>query len=176
MQAVRFCKKHGRPFIAGVLCAIVGFVVINVVVEHTSTPKFCGATCHEMNTAYRTWELSPHGANEYGFRVECVDCHLPPKDKFFVHLAAKSYAGLKDTGMHLLGGEYDVESMRKKVVENIPSERCLHCHDALLTKPSSSAARTAHAAVLSGPKEPQNRCVACHEDVGHERHSKLFSP
>lgn len=177
MQIVKFCNKHGRPFIVGVLCAIVGFIVLNIIVERTSTPEFCGATCHEMNTAYKTWELSPHGTNKHGYSVGCVNCHLPPKDRFFAHLAAKSYSGLKDTGKHLLGGEYDLEAMRKKVADHIPSERCLHCHNALLTKkPSGSAARNAHLAALSRPEDPHSRCVVCHEDVGHERHSKLFSP
>lgn len=180
MQIREFCKRvartHGRAFVLGVVGAVVVFLVINVVVGRTSSPEFCGATCHEMNIAYKTWELSPHGANSHGFRVECVDCHLPPKCKFFAHLTAKSYEGVKDGIKHAFGGEYDLEAVRKKVIEHIPNARCLHCHDTLLAKPSNSAARIAHVAVLSSPKEMENRCVVCHEDVGHQRHSKLFSP
>lgn len=187
MKSKKLCKKtvrclwgivrrHGRGFIVGLLCAVAAFMVINAILGPTSKSEFCGATCHEMNTAYKTWELSPHGANKSGVRVECVDCHLPPKDKFFTHLAAKSYEGAKDGIKHVFGGEYDLDKIRKKVFEHIPSQRCLHCHDSLLTKPSGSAARKAHLASLSRPETPENRCVHCHEYVGHERHSKLFSP
>lgn len=180
MQAIEFCKtvihKHGGSFFLGLLCAVVGFVVINIAVGRTSSPEFCGATCHEMNTAYQTWELSHHGANKLGFSVTCVECHLPPKENFFAHVAAKSYEGAKDGIKHAFGVEYDIEAVRKKVVENIPNARCLHCHDALLAKPANRAARTAHIVVLSSPKDKKSRCVVCHEDVGHERHSKLFSP
>ncbi len=169
-------RRHARGFIIGFLCALAAFVAINAMLGPTSKSEFCGTACHEMNTAYRTWELSPHGANEFGFRVECVDCHLPPKDKFFTHLAAKSYEGAKDGYKHFFGGEYDVEKIRERVLEHIPSQRCLHCHDSLLTKPSGSAARQAHLAAISQPDVPENRCAHCHECVGHERHNKLFSP
>ena len=46
-----------------------------------------------MNAAYLSWELSPHGANAHGVRVECIDCHLPPKDKYFAHITAKARDG-----------------------------------------------------------------------------------
>ncbi len=169
-------RKHTGTFIAGVLCAVVAFVLVNVLLERTSRSEYCGGECHEMKAAYRTWELSAHGANRYGYRVECVDCHLPPKDMFFRHVAAKGYAGLKDTLVHYFGGKYDSEKMRQKVLAGLAPARCLHCHDELLAKPASSAARTAHIAVLAAPDEPQNRCPACHEQTGHQREKKLFSP
>jgi len=178
MRVIKFCRRivrrHGVTFIVGFLCALGLFVVINIVIEHTSDPEFCGALCHEMNTSYTTWELSVHGANKFGVRTECIDCHLPPKDGFFTHLAVKSYAGAKDGYKHFFGGEYDRQKMRKKVIEHMSSQICLHCHDSLLAKPASSASRTAHLAALTKPDEPQNRCVECHEDVGHERQNTLF--
>ena len=169
-------RRHGRGFALGLICAVAAFIIINAVLVPTSKNEFCGAVCHEMNTSYKTWELSSHGANKFGFRVECIDCHLPPKEKFFTHLAAKSYEGAKDGIKHVFGGEYDVEKVRTKVLDHFPSKRCLHCHDSLLTKPSGAAARKAHLASLERPETPENRCVHCHEYVGHERHSKLFSP
>lgn len=169
-------RKRGLTFLTGFVAAVLGFLAINAAMKYTSRSEFCAAKCHEMKTAYRTWELSAHGANKYGLRVECIDCHLPPKDKFFAHLAAKSYAGAKDICKHYLGGEYDLEKTRKNVLDHISSQRCLHCHDSLLGKPGSSAARKAHLASLARPEAPENRCVACHEDAGHQRQKKLFSP
>jgi nitrate/TMAO reductase-like tetraheme cytochrome c subunit len=74
-----------------------------------------------------------------------------------------------------LGGEYEIEVLRKRVLEKIPNERCLHCHDDLLAKPDSPGARTAHAQMLNPPSGVQSKCVDCHEEAGHERLNKLFS-
>ena len=144
--------------------------------EPASKPGFCGSRCHEMRTAYRTWELSSHGTNTRGIRIECIDCHLPAKDKYFAHITAKAYEGAKDIYKHYFGGEYDSGKIRQKVLDHLSNQRCLHCHDDLLGKPGSSAARIAHTAVLAEPKAPENRCVECHEDVGHQRQNKLFTP
>lgn len=172
----RAVTRKAPVFLVGFVFAIFCFIGINVAMEPASKSEFCGSQCHEMKTAYRSWELSPHGANKYGFRVECIDCHLPPKDKFFRHIIAKSYEGGKDTFKHYFIGDYDVEKARTKVLEHIPNKRCMHCHDDLLTKPGSSAAIKAHKASLSDPHEPENKCVECHEGTGHERQNKLFSP
>ena len=168
-------RKRISVFITGFVGAMLCFVVLNMAMGPISKSGYCGSRCHEMNTAYQTWELSTHGTNKYGFRVECVDCHLPPKEKYFRHLLAKAYEGGKDVYKHYLGGQYEVEEMRKRVLEEIPNERCQHCHDALLAKPDSPGARTAHAEVLNPPSGAEFKCVDCHEDAGHERQAKLFS-
>lgn len=168
-------RKLIRAFVPGFIVAVLCFVALNAAMAPVSTSEYCGGKCHEMNTAYSSWELSSHGANSRGFRVECVDCHLPAKDKFFRHLLAKGYEGGKDIYKHYLGGEYDVEAMRKRVRERIRNERCLHCHDDLLAKAASPGARTAHADVLNPSGGGEFRCVDCHEGVGHERQKKLFS-
>jgi len=168
-------KKRILTFLAGVVFAVLCFIGLNAVMEPVSTSEYCGSKCHEMNTAYLSWELSPHGANEKGIRVECIECHLPPKDKYFRHIAAKAYTGAKDIYKHYFGPEYDAQLMRKNVLQQMSNQICLHCHDNLLGKPGSSAARIAHTAVLAEPGAPENRCVECHEDAGHQRQNKLFS-
>lgn len=167
--------KRIRVFVAGFVMAMFCFVMLNMAMKPVSSSAYCGGKCHEMNTAYQTWELSPHGANKYGFRVECVDCHLPPKEKYFRHLIAKGYEGGKDVYKHHFGGEYEIEALRKRVLEKIPNERCLHCHDDLLGRPDSPGARTAHAEVLNPPRGAKSKCIDCHENAGHERENKLFS-
>jgi cytochrome c nitrite reductase small subunit len=163
-------------FLVGFGFAVLCFLGINAAMEPTSTPEFCAGQCHEMKEAYRNWELSTHGANKFGFRVECVDCHLPPKEKYFAHVFTKAYQGGKDTLIHYLIGRYDSEKSRKKASEHMPDERCTYCHDSLLTKPSSEAAREAHTEVMDSADASEYKCVDCHEGVGHERHKKLFSP
>ena len=169
-------KRRRRAFGLGFVFAIACFLGFNAAMAPVSKSEYCGSECHEMSTAYRSWELSVHGGNKYGYRVECIDCHLPPKDNYFRHIAAKAYAGGKDTYKHHFGDEYSVEDIREKVVRQMPSERCQKCHDDLLARADSQAARTAHLAVADDPKKPENRCVACHEAAGHERNSTLFSP
>jgi cytochrome c nitrite reductase small subunit len=169
-------KKYGLAFLAGFVFAILCFVGINAAMEATSKSEFCGSKCHEMKAAYRSWELSIHGANKSGVRVECIECHLPPKDQYFAHVITKTYKGGKDIYKHHFGGEYDTEKIRKKVVKHMANQTCLHCHNDLLAKPSNSKARMAHVASLSQPEVSENRCVWCHEDAGHERQNKLFSP
>ena len=152
------------------------FIALNAAMVPVSTAEYCGGKCHEMNTAYLSWELSPHGANAHGVRVECIDCHLPSKEQYFAHIATKAYEGAKDLYVHYLGKPYDLEKSRKRVLSRLPNRRCLHCHDHLLGKPGDSAARFAHTAALTQPDAPENRCVQCHESAGHQRQSKLFQP
>lgn len=141
-------KKRILTFLAGVIVAMLCFVALNAAMVPVSTSEYCGGKCHEMNTAYLSWELSPHGANAQGVRVECVDCHLPPKDKYFTHITAKAYAGAKDTYKHYFGSGYDAGRIRKKVLDHISNQTCLHCHDNLLGKPGlripTSARTTSH--------------------------------
>jgi len=167
-------QKRVLTFITGAVCAVLCFIGINAAMEPVSGPEYCG-TCHEMTAAYRSWELSSHAANKQGIRVECADCHLPSKDKYFSHLAAKAYTGGKGLLKHHFGGEYDREKVRKKIFEHLPNERCLDCHDDLLAKPGSEAARVVHTNVLDNPQAPETRCVECHENAGHQRQDNLSS-
>ncbi len=165
-----------KMFVPGFCLAILCFWALNVAMEPVSTSSYCGSACHEMNVSYQTWELSSHGTNEIGMRVDCIDCHLPPREDFFHHVAAKAYAGGKDLYMHSFGGPYDRQVMIDYVKGHISNQRCLHCHGALLIRSSSSAARQAHTAVFAHPEAPENRCVECHTHVGHERENRLFKP
>ncbi|MHC4721566.1 MAG: cytochrome c3 family protein [Planctomycetota bacterium] len=174
--AVGVVRKRALTFLVGFVFAILCFVGLNAAMEPSSASEYCGSKCHEMKTAYTTWELSVHGANKYGFSVECVSCHLPPKDKFFTHVAVKAYTGAKDIYKHHFGGKYNSDKIRKKVLESMRDKTCVYCHDNLLAKPSGPAARIAHMASLAQPDSEEAGCLACHEDAGHQRKSKLFSP
>lgn len=176
MKIPGIVRKYSVAYFTGIVFAVLCFIGINAAMEPASKSEFCGGQCHEMKAAYRSWELSPHGANKYGVRVECIDCHLPPKDEYFRHIIAKAYDGGKDVFKHYFIGGYDIEKARTKVLEHIPNKRCMYCHNSLLTKPGSSAAREAHMEVLNPSDEHEFRCVECHEDVAHQRENKLFSP
>lgn len=162
-------RRRALTFLVGFVFALLCFVALNAAMKPVSTSEYCGTKCHEMDTAYQSWKLSMHGANEKGLRAECIECHLPSKDKYFTHIVTKAYEGGKDLYKHYFGGEYDVEKVREKVLEHISNGRCLSCHVNLLVKPSSDEAGEAHAESLSSPDVSENRCVECHEDAGHQR-------
>ena len=165
----RVVKKWGLAFIAGLVFAVLCFVGINAAMEPVSKSEYCGTNCHEMNTAYQSWKLSVHGANSKGLRTECSACHLPvSKEKYFTYIAAKAYEGGKDVYKHYFGDEYDVEKVRERVLEHMSNKRCLSCHVDLLGKPGSEIAKEIHTDVLNPSDTPQ-RCVECHEEVGHQR-------
>ena len=173
------CRKLIRKapvFFLGIAFAVACFIAINLAMKPVSSPQYCGSSCHEMQTAYQTWKLSEHGANRYGISVDCSDCHLPSKDKYFTRLIAKVYTGAKDTYRHHFGDEYNVEEIRQKVIATMPNERCMKCHNDLLGKPGSSAARLVHQEVLNEPDESQTKCIDCHEDVAHQRQKQIYSP
>ncbi len=155
-------------FIVGLGVAVLAFVAINAAMKPVSKSSYCGTNCHEMKSAYQAWELSAHGVNRHGVRIDCVDCHLPPKERYFANLFAKARAGAKDTYKHHFGGEYDGEKMRKKVRESFSNDICLHCHEDLLVCLPSFAAQDAHTGLMNHPDADENRCVNCHAHVGHE--------
>ena len=165
-------KKHGLPFIVGVGFAVMCFVGLNAAMEHTSKPQYCGGKCHEMQSTYRSWEISEHASGKNGVRIECIECHLPPKENYFTYVMAKVYCGAKGAYEHYFGGEYDFQKTQKKVLDSMRDQTCLYCHNNLLARPSSPAARIAHVASLTHPDSPQARCLACHEQTGHQRNNK----
>ena len=174
--AFRIFRRWGIAFFGGIAISIICFLSLNAAMKPFSTNTYCGTTCHEMDTAYQSWELSGHGANVKGIQIDCVQCHLPPKEDYFTHLFAKAWAGGKDMYMHHFGGEYDVEVIREKVLKHMDNETCAHCHNDLLIKPGSAKSRFAHQAAQLEPDKPENKCTTCHEDAGHKRNETLFSP
>jgi len=170
----RILRSRCMAFVLGIGFAVTAFIMITLAAKPFSTPQYCGGTCHEMNSAYKTWELSAHHANNSGVAAECIDCHLPPEKNFFAHMTAKAAAGAKDIFKHHFGGKYDVEKMRTEVLTHMPNSRCLKCHSSLMVKPSSSAAAMAHREVLNPTAQDVLRCVDCHDEL-HERYRKIYS-
>ena len=168
-------KKKFAIFIAGAVFALICFLVINVTMKPVSTNEFCGSKCHYMNTAYQTWELSKHGSNNIGYTVDCIDCHLPPKEKYLTHLVVKGYKGAKDVYKYHTLDSYDPAEMSKTVSGHFKNATCLYCHDNLLAKPANSAVQKAHKPVLNDPDAPESKCIKCHENTAHQRTTKLFT-
>ncbi|MFC1677735.1 cytochrome c3 family protein [Planctomycetota bacterium] len=172
MKIFAFARKHSVSFSVGIVFALLCFLCLNAVMAPLSKSQYCGTRCHEMNTAYNSWELSTHGTNKSGIRVECIDCHLPPKDKYFAHMTQKAYIAARDSYKHYFGGEYEIEAIRKEVLADMSSQTCLNCHNNLLANSSDKVVEIAHRASIDQPDLPDFRCLKCHENVGHRRQSK----
>ena len=167
-------KKWALIFSAGFIFALLCFVLLNAAMHPVSKSNYCGTKCHEMHKALHTWKQSVHGGSKTGLQAECIDCHLPRKDKFFSHMIAKAYAGGKDMYKHykrrLFGGEYETEKIRTAVLERMSNEKCTRCHVDLLGKPSNEMVREAHMESLKPADASEEvKCIECHEDVGHQR-------
>lgn len=162
-------KKRGLTFIIGIGFALVCFIAINAVLVPTSTPKFCGTLCHEMDQAYASWKKSPHYITENGLQIKCIDCHAAPKEHFFAHLFDKAKAG-KEIYTHFFG-EYDPEKSREHVLAKMTNETCTHCHSKLTEAPGDMQEMHQDALSPSDGEKPA-KCMDCHadmENVGHVR-------
>ncbi|MFH1614140.1 MAG: NapC/NirT family cytochrome c [Planctomycetota bacterium] len=168
-------RKYTVAFIFGVIAAIVCFFVIDRISRALSASAYCGSRCHEMKEVYRNWQLSTHVINSNGIVVECIDCHLPPREDYFKHMTAKSILGARDIYKHYFGDEYNAQEVRARIKENMPDELCVYCHSNLLAKPASAGSRIAHRESLaSGTARKYNlRCVDCHEMHAGEPNASL---
>jgi nitrate/TMAO reductase-like tetraheme cytochrome c subunit len=161
--------RNCRVFVAGFVAAILVFAGVHWLSAKLTTSHFCGTTCHEMVGVYKGWQVSPHHDNSAGIIVDCKECHLPPENRYAANLSDKIYEGVKNTCLQFFGPPYDANAMRNKVLATMPDSRCLKCHNNLLAKPSSSAARLAHESSLNKSDPNAPRCVEVCHDVMHER-------
>lgn len=74
--AWRFFRKNLKRNIAISVVLFGGVAFAGI--EWTATPRFCGKTCHIMDTYYVSWEKSTHK------QVACVECHIPPGMQSYV--------------------------------------------------------------------------------------------
>ena len=158
-------------FVAGILFAILCFIILQAALNAISKPEYCGKTCHEMSSAYESWKRSVHGNNKIGYSVNCEKCHLPPKENnFFRYSAAKIYNSFKNIYKHHFE-KYNSKLVRKNIILNMPNSRCICCHNNLIAQKniSDAFAIKAHKAAITRPDLPENRCVRCHTFIGHKR-------
>jgi len=139
-----------------------GFLAIEAT-EPLTEPESC-AGCHEMTDVYDSWTASPHHTNPSGVKVTCIDCHLPPREDFTAHFAAKAWSGAKDVAVHLFG-EYDAEAARRTVQQTMANKRCLHCHDNLSAKPRCVSLGVVHEMAEQDAGARLYACVVCHDSL-----------
>lgn len=153
--------------LAGALVGLLLLKSASVVVNYTSTDKYC-VSCHIHPHADQSWKLSAHYNNRTGHIVHCAECHLPPKGNFG-YLYAKAKHGAKDVYGYLFKDSADINWQEKKLLENakkfVYEESCLKCHQNLFPVKLSVDGSNAHLFYTTS-SEPL-ACINCHLHVGH---------
>ena len=168
---VRRERSPRRVF--AIILIVAALVVLGIdlawrLLEWTHSNAVC-ASCHEMGGAVGSWTASTHAINRSGMHVDCIDCHLPPKDDIVRFSTVKGATGLRDLTSHLLDRPYDAGATSERLLKTIPDSACTKCHAELFSPEMTDAGRIAHRAYLY-PKNGQRRnCLSCHPQVGHKR-------
>ncbi len=163
-------KKVVVVLLIGLILGLAVSFVTAVVVEKTSTPKFCGS-CHTMKPMVKSFNISVHGSNnKHGYSVaHCTDCHLP-HDSLAGYLIAKGITGIKDGLIEI--GMFKNPDFEKKYAEMssyVYDSGCLKCHTGIKNPSAaykmSEASKYAHKLYWKEKKEHKNiSCVSCHND------------
>jgi len=149
-------------FIVSLLAA--GSLLVLEATEPLTEPEAC-ISCHEMKPVYDRWTESSHHSNPSGVKVTCIACHLAPRKDYFGHVAGRAWKGATHGWKHHFG-KYDETAARQCVLDNLPNDRCTHCHDNLAAKPSTPAVGAVHAWSLQEPDDNRlHACVACHDHL-----------
>jgi len=132
-------------------------------VEVTSTPRFCGGTCHVMRPYYESWKHSPHA------KVACVECHIPPGVKATIK---KKYQALSMVASYFTG------TYGTKPWAEVEDAACIKCHQpkAIARVASIEGVAFDHARhtgpLLQGMKL---RCASCHSQVVQGSHIAVMA-
>ncbi|MDR0795280.1 MAG: SUMF1/EgtB/PvdO family nonheme iron enzyme [Tannerella sp.] len=154
----------------GFLFGLVCFVAAYQVSVYYSTNESC-MICHVHPHAHENWKLSTHVNNRTGTTVNCVDCHLPPKNKTVNHYSAKIKLGVKDLWGYLVKDsadfDWDTKSQLENAVKFVYNESCKECHQNLLPSGLTDEGMIAHFYYENNEKKMNLQCISCHLDVGH---------
>ena len=176
----KFFKRRSFFLFLGIVIGIVLIAGLYQTSVFFSTNESC-MMCHVHPHVEGTWKLSSHVNNKSGVMVNCVDCHLPPKDHTWKHYSAKAKLGIKDVWGYLTKDSTDFDWEQKSELEHavkyIPNESCVKCHQNLFPQGISDDGITAHMYYDENEKKLNLQCISCHLDVGHHNpnysHSKM---
>ncbi|MDX2413883.1 MAG: NapC/NirT family cytochrome c, partial [Bacteroidales bacterium] len=161
-------KKFWLIFMPGLLSGIILFVGGSQAVRHTSKSDYC-ASCHIHPQATTSWKQSVHYITRSGNRIDCIDCHLPPKGEG--HLMAKASTGIRDVwGKWTKDPEsFDWEGRSRLEIARtyVPESSCLKCHKTLFTPELTREGEEAHLYYDQAEKTEDLHCINCHLNAGH---------
>lgn len=161
-------KKKLIWFIPGLITGILIILAGNKAIEYTSSNKYC-ISCHIHPAADASWKRSVHYETQSGYRVTCVECHLPPKGKGY--LWAKGVTGLRDLWSYRTKDSASFDWQNRGRLENAREyayeASCIKCHENLFPAKLTKEGEDAHLYYKQNKKTPDLHCINCHLNAGH---------
>jgi formylglycine-generating enzyme required for sulfatase activity len=162
-------KKILFWFVPGLVVGVIIMFLGVKTLEETSTNEYC-MSCHIHPAADQSWKKSVHYKTQSGIRVDCVDCHLPPKDDGY--LLAKATTGLRDLWSYWTKDSASFNWEEKGRVEfarhHVYETSCVECHENLFPAKMTKAGEDAHLYYnQSKEKKEPVHCINCHLNAGH---------
>jgi formylglycine-generating enzyme len=161
-------KRFLLWFFPGLLIGALIILGSNKLIHATSTNEYC-VSCHIHPEADASWKKSVHYDTRSGYRVGCVDCHLPPKGQGY--LWAKGKTGLRDLWAKWTkdSSEFNwVDKRRLEVARGYVYESsCKNCHQNLFPSKLSKEGEDAHLYYQQTKKTDELHCINCHLNAGH---------
>jgi formylglycine-generating enzyme required for sulfatase activity/nitrate/TMAO reductase-like tetraheme cytochrome c subunit len=161
-------KRFLLWFIPGLAAGVLLILGGGKTIERTSTNKYC-ISCHIHPAADASWKRSVHYETASGYRVACVDCHLPPKGNRY--LWAKGTTGLRDLWNFWTKDPASFNWEERRRLETargyVYESSCIKCHENLFPLKLSKAGEDAHLYYKQSKKTPDLSCINCHLNAGH---------
>ena len=135
-----------------------GIVATVGMVQMTSTPNFCGYTCHNMKPYYDSWKLSKHN------QIACVECHIAPGLGAEVRKKFEALA---------MVAKYFTSTEGTKPWAEVDDAACLRCHERRLLqgKVVFHDVIFDHTPHLSESRRGLRlRCTSCHSQIVQGSH------
>ena len=116
-----------------------------------------------------SWKKSVHYETQSGYRVACVECHLPPKGDGY--LWAKGTTGLRDLWSFWTKDSasfnWDDRSRLEIARGYVYESSCIKCHENLFPAKLTKAGEDAHLYYKQTKKTDELHCINCHLNAGH---------
>ncbi|MBK5195628.1 MAG: SUMF1/EgtB/PvdO family nonheme iron enzyme [Proteiniphilum sp.] len=166
----KFHQRKGFFLSLGIFIGVIIVAAFYQTSVYFSSNESC-MMCHVHPHAEESWRLSTHVNNGSGVMVNCVDCHLPPKDNTLDHYSAKVVLGARDVWGYLTKDSADLDWERKSELDHaikyIPNESCVKCHQNLFPQGVTDDGVTAHLYYEENAEKLDLQCISCHLDAGH---------
>ncbi|WP_075321406.1 pentaheme c-type cytochrome TorC [Histophilus somni] len=161
----------GILLVGGAFVGIVGWIIFNAVLDHTSQEEFC-ISCHSMQYPLEELKQTAHWSNDKGVSASCPDCHLPHNtvDKYIRKIQATKEIFAELSGK--ISSKTDFEKHRLEMAEREwarmsanGSAECKACHsyDRMDFDKMSEIARNA----MIPAAEKDQSCIDCHKGIAH---------
>jgi formylglycine-generating enzyme len=161
-------KKIFLWFLPGLVVGVILILIGNRVIVKTSSNQYC-ISCHIHPAADASWKRSVHYETRSGYRVTCVECHLPPKGHGY--LWAKGKTGLRDLWSYYTKDSASFDWNDRGRLENARAyayeSACIKCHENLFPAKLTKAGEDAHLYYRQTKKTQELHCINCHLNAGH---------